>query len=157
MNHDIPKRNHQYKIKLLLIIMVVIATIYNVILPAITMEKQCDMEEHTHTDSCYRQASIITQKQGICTLDSLNLHQHTEDCYDEQGKIKCGYADFIIHEHNELCYDEQGNLWCPIPEKTLEEMNAENEDEPVTIHSHDESCFDENNNLICDKMQLEQH
>ncbi|MGM9911951.1 collagen binding domain-containing protein [Floccifex sp.] len=137
--------------------MVVIATIYNVILPAITMEKQCDMEEHTHTDSCYRQASIITQKQGICTLDSLNLHQHTEDCFDEQGKIKCGYADFIIHEHNEGCYDEQGNLWCPIPEKTLEEMNAENEDEPVTIHSHDESCFDENNNLICDKMQLEQH
>ena len=39
-----------------------------------------------------------------------DVHQHTEQCYDEDGNLICGIADFVAHEHDpETCYDEEGN------------------------------------------------
>lgn len=108
---------------------VVFCTTYALILPAITMEKkpQCGITEHTHSEACYTQVSSVSETIPICTLESLNLHKHTEACLNEKGEYICGYSDFVVHEHDASCFDEDGNLWCPLPE--------------IKAHTHDESCY----------------
>ena len=107
---------------------VVFCTTYALILPAITMEKaQCPLEEHTHTEECYTHVASEPQLEPVCTVESLNLHRHTESCYGGDGELVCGYADFVLHRHDASCYDETGSLWCPIPE--------------TTPHTHSESCY----------------
>ena len=47
----------------------------------------------------------------------LEVHQHTEACYDQEKNIICGYADYAVHRHNEDCYDaKSGSLACTLPE-----------------------------------------
>ena len=43
-----------------------------------------------------------------------SLHAHTEDCYDANGDIICGYADFVVHTHDSTCYSDSGMLICPL-------------------------------------------
>ncbi len=68
----------------------------------------CSLTEHTHTADCYTQVTAVTRQEPICSLESLDLHEHTKDCFDENGEPVCGYADFVIHEHDASCYDEMG-------------------------------------------------
>lgn len=47
------------------------------------------------------------------------VHQHDEACYDENGLLVCGKADFVLHTHDaDTCYDAEGNLICTLPEIT---------------------------------------
>ena len=117
-----------YRIVTCLAAVVVFCTTYALILPAITMEND-GKQIHTHSDACYTQVTSITHKEPICTLESLNIHEHTDDCYDEDGELICGYADFVVHEHDKRCYDEDGDLWCPLPE--------------IKAHTHKKSCYAE--------------
>lgn len=59
---------------------VVFCTVYALILPAITMEREliCPLDEHTHTDGCYTQ--VTTEEQSILSC-SQTEHVHTELCY----------------------------------------------------------------------------
>lgn len=95
--------------------------------PAVAQENQCDIPEHTHSEACYTQLTTIDKTVPVCTAESLNLHQHTDDCCDSEGNLVCGYADFVIHQHDAACYDENGNLWCQLPE--------------IAAHTHDDSCW----------------
>ena len=79
---------------------VVFCTAYALILPAVTIEKECPIPEHTHTEECYTQ---IVSLVPVCTPQSLAVHQHTAEC-----SSNCGYADFVIHVHDSLCYEEDG-------------------------------------------------
>lgn len=106
---------------------VVFCTTYALILPAITLEKQCDIPEHTHTDACYEQVTSVEKRVPACSAKTLEIHQHTADCYDADGNPTCGYADFVVHSHDSRCYDETGNLWCPLPE--------------IEAHRHTEGCY----------------
>lgn len=63
------------------------------------------------------------------------VHEHSQDCYDEEGNLVCGYADYVIHEHNDDCYDAEGKLVCELPETEL--------------HEHEESCYEEQEVLAC--------
>ncbi len=64
------------------------------------------------------------------------VHQHTAECYDEDGNLICGIADFVAHEHDpETCYDEEGNLVCTLPE--------------IPVHIHDDSCYLDRLVLAC--------
>lgn len=66
----------------------------------------------------------------------VEVHQHTADCYDAEGNLICGYADYVAHVHDpELCYDENGDLVCQLPE--------------IIPHEHDDSCYLERMVLIC--------
>lgn len=109
---------------------VVFCTTYALILPALTMEKiaVCEMEEHAHTDACYTQ--ITTKQVAVLTCDdeSAGIHEHTEDCYDGESALTCGYADFLVHSHNSACYRD-GILQC-----ALEERKA---------HTHTDACYSE--------------
>ena len=123
---------------------VVFCTTYALILPAITMEKvQCPLEEHTHTEECYTHVASEPQLEPICTVESMNLHRHTESCYGGDGELVCGYADFVLHQHGASCYDETGSLWCPLPETTphIHSESCYAAGEASATHEHTDACY----------------
>lgn len=128
---------------------VVFCTTYALILPAITLEKQCDIPEHTHTDSCYAQVTSVEKRVPVCSAKTLEIHRHTADCYDADGNPTCGYADFVVHRHDSRCYDETGNLWCPLPEIEAHRHTADCYALPEE-HTHAEGCYTSvRGNLVC--------
>lgn len=128
---------------------VVFCTTYALILPAITLEKQCDIPEHTHTDACYAQVTSVEKRVPACSAKTLEIHQHTADCYDADGNPTCGYADFVVHSHDSRCYDEKGNLWCPLPEIEAHRHTADCYALPEE-HTHAEGCYTSvRGDLVC--------
>ena len=128
---------------------VVFCTTYALILPAITLEKQCDIPEHTHTDACYAQVTSVEKRVPVCSAKTLEIHRHTADCYDADGNPRCGYADFVVHSHDSRCYDETGNLWCPLPEIKAHRHTADCYALPEG-HTHAEGCYTSvRGDLVC--------
>lgn len=122
------RRKNWQKVVMLMACVVVFCTTYALILPAITMEgQQCQIPEHTHTDECYTLKTTAARQVLHCSYESLGVHQHTEDCYDDDGNLICGQEDFVAHTHDETCYDANGALVCELPE--------------IKPHTHDESCY----------------
>lgn len=144
-----------YRVVTGLACVVVFCTVYALILPAITMEKgACEIPEHTHSEACYTQVTSATRTEPVCTIESLNLHQHDGTCYDSEGNPTCGYADFVVHQHDSACYDENGNLWCPLPEIETHEHTrscyAVPETDAPEVHTHTDDCYTvERGELIC--------
>lgn len=106
---------------------VVFCTTYALILPAITLDKGpvCGLEEHEHTDSCYRTVEKVSRL--VCTEES---HEHTEECYDADGNLICGKLEVLEHVHDDSCFE-----------------TVETEVEPVLIcekteHLHSDACFE---------------
>lgn len=89
-----------------------VLTLCVMVLPAVTLEN--------------------TPQALACQLD---LHTHTDSCYDEEGELVCGYADFVAHTHDSSCYGEDGTLICPLEERKP--------------HTHTESCYQETETLVC--------
>lgn len=152
------------KIVTFLAAIVVFCTTYALILPAITMETQCNIPEHTHTDSCYE---TVTESGLLCTI---LRHQHTKDCLDENGVYICGCSDVLLHQHDTACYDAAGELVCTLPEVTahIHDKACYRTDENGTTtlicgqeeiipHEHTDACRDENGTLICGKIQVLSH
>lgn len=137
------RKRLRHRVVTMLAGVVVFCTTYALILPAVTLEKQCDIPEHTHTDACYAQVTSVEKRVPVCSAKTLEIHQHTADCYDANGNPTCGYADFVVHSHDSRCYDENGNLWCPLPE--------------IEAHRHTDGCFDADGNLICGQTQILEH
>ena len=128
---------------------VVFCTTYALILPAITLEKQCDIPEHTHTDACYAQVTSVEKRVPACSAKTLEIHRHTADCYDADGNPTCGYADFGVHSHDSGCYDEAGNLWCQLPEIEAHRHTADCYALPEK-HTHAEGCYTSvRGDLVC--------
>ena len=128
---------------------VVFCTTYALILPAITLEKQCDIPEHTHTDACYAQVTSVEKRVPVCSAKTLEIHQHTAGCYDANGNPTCGYVDFVVHSHDSRCYDETGNLWCPLSEIEEHRHTADCYALPE-VHTHTEGCYTSvRGNLVC--------
>lgn len=144
-----------YRVVTGLACVVVFCTVYALILPAITMEKgACEIPEHTHSEACYTQVTSATRTEPVCTIESLNLHQHDDTCYDSEGNLTCRYADFVVHQHDSACYDENGNLWCPLPEIETHEHTrscyAVPETDAPEVHTHTDDCYTvERGELIC--------
>lgn len=107
---------------------VVFCITYALILPALTLDKDQTL---------------------VC---SYTVHQHDAGCYDGEGTLICGYADYVVHTHQEdYCYDENGNLVCE-----LEEIAPHEHEEP-DLHIHSDACYDADGNLVCGKLQTEAH
>lgn len=111
---------------------VVFATTYALVLPAITLEKTaaCGIEEHQHDDSCYIEKLI-------CGLEESEGHYHDDSCYETVQNLTCVKAE---HQHDETCYDEDGNLVCLLEE-----------------HQHSEACYEETRELVCGLEESEGH
>lgn len=173
------RKKSWYRVVTGLACVVVFCTVYALILPAITMEKgACEIPEHTHSEACYTQVTSATRTEPVCTIESLNLHQHDDTCYDSEGNLTCGYADFVVHQHDSACYDENGNLWCPLPEISAhthsdncyavpeaEEPHVhtdacyimERDELTCTEHVHTDDCYTETNTLICSLEESDEH
>ena len=92
-------RSRWHKAMVVLSSIVVFCTTYALILPAITMEKGCQIPEHAHGETCY-------ETRMVQVLDCKGAeHSHTQACRDESGEYICGYADFLVHIHDESCLD----------------------------------------------------
>lgn len=143
------RKKRWYRVVTALAGVVVFCTTYALILPALTLEKQCDIPEHTHTDACYAQVTSVEKRVPVCSAKTLEIHQHTADCYDSEGNLTCGYADFVVHQHDSACYDENGNLWCPLPEIEAHEHTGSCYAVPEG-HTHAEGCYTSvRGNLVC--------
>ena len=128
-----------YQVMTCLAAAVVFCTTYALILPAITLEKQCALPEHTHTEACY------TSEQGdlICTQSTEPQHTHTEECYQETQDLVCGMPESTGHTHGAECYDQEGNLIC-----------GQEESEG---HVHGEACYGVSKQLICGQTEEPAH
>ena len=131
---------------------VVFCTVYALILPAITMEKDtiCGYEEHQHSDACYEVSTVEPQPEILCTEDALIeagvvlIHEHDELCCDYNGKRICSLEEIEEHAHNEVCYEEKRTLLCEL------------EEDPG--HSHAGACYAyHRGELICGSEEYEGH
>lgn len=148
------RKRFRHRVVTVLASVVVFCTTYALILPAITLEKRCDIPEHTHTDACYAQVTSVEKRVPVCGAQTLEIHRHTADCYDGNGNPTCGYADFVVHRHDSGCYDEKGNLWCPLPEIAAHRHTADcyalPEQTGQDVHTHTDSCYAlTRGNLVC--------
>ena len=98
-----------------------VLTLCVMVLPAVTLEN--------------------TPQTLACQLD--DLHTHTDSCYDEEGELVCGYADFVAHTHDSSCYGEEGTLICPLEERKP--------------HTHTASCYQETEALACGREETQGH
>ena len=153
------RKRRWYQVMTCLAAAVVFCTTYALILPAITLEKQCALPEHTHTEACY------TSVQGdlICTQSTEPQHTHTEECYQETQDLVCGMSESTGHTHGAECYDQEGNLICGQEEseghvhgegcyEVSRQLICGQTEEPA--HQHTEACYSWNQVLTCD---LEEH
>ena len=148
------RKRRWYQVMTCLAAAVVFCTTYALILPAITLEKQCALPEHTHTEACY------TSVQGdlICTQSTEPQHTHTEECYQETQDLVCGMSESTGHTHGAECYDQEGNLICGQGESeghvhgeaccgVSRQLICGQTEEPA--HQHTEACYSWNQVLTC--------
>lgn len=134
-----------YRLMLILSSIVVFCTTYALILPAITLEKQCELPEHIHNESCYAQPEVSDN------------HVHTEECYTkEQESFIC-----TEHEHTAVCMGNVTSVICGM-EEGQEIYNSLSEEEPSEqsqpeIHHHTEACYQTNSEFVCGIESDHQH
>ena len=73
------KKKRWHKVVMVMAAIVVFCTTYALVLPAITMETVCGMEEHTHEAACY--ANEDMEGLLVCVVEE---HIHQEDCYEKE-------------------------------------------------------------------------
>ena len=113
------------------------------------------LEEHVHTEECFKVVELTPEEVAALNGGAV-LHVHSEDCYDEEGKLICGHE--VTHIHGLDCYDEEGHLICGFGEGTAHEHGTACYDEEGNLicgyedakdHEHDAGCYDEEGNLTC--------
>ena len=121
-----------------------------------------DAREHLQKQKLYRRwifvlvpLAVVVALLTVCSLiqpgitmarelDCLvEIHHHSAECYDPDGEIACGYADFVIHTHNGDCYDENGQLICPLEE--------------ISPHRYTDSCYTYERVLRCELPEAAAH
>ena len=156
---------------------VVFCTTYALILPAIKLEKKCEIPEHTHTDACYTQVTTREKRNPICAVKAdVVVHRHDSACYDAEGNLWCTLPEVEAHRHTDACYiqpeahthtdacytQEQGNLICT---KSTEPAHVHSDDcytettEQVCTeeHEHGEGCYEVQRKLTCGRTEEPAH
>lgn len=133
---------------------VVFITVYALVLPAVTMERQsCELEEHVHSLSCYQQLTSRSVTTDVCPVQA---HVHSQACLDARGTYVCGYRDVILHTHEDTCYTPEGTLWCSLPEVEAHVHEAGCMDS--VTHSHTPGCsVEERGELLCKQEEVPGH
>ncbi|MDY4968708.1 MAG: CHAP domain-containing protein, partial [Lachnospiraceae bacterium] len=155
------KKYKQYKIwqKIVgsLACVVVFVTTYMLILPAITMEQStfCEMEEHKHSEKCYKQQLICGYEE-----ESETAHVHNESCYETEQVLICGKEESQGHVHDDSCIKKEQVLICTDTSEEHEHTDACYEEQEVYIcgmeegegaHTHGPECYEAHQVLICDQ------
>ena len=156
------KHKRWTKVVSVMMALVVFVTTYVLILPAITMETKtasCGLEEHAHTEECYKTVAPETKTELTCSLEEVEDHGHDETCYEIEEILVCELTEEDTdHVHTEECYEEKEILTCDKEEAeghthteecyTTLEIDAE-EDQKLVCgleeHSHTEECYPDEN------------
>ncbi len=152
------------KILFCLASVVVFATVYALILPAITLSNEllCGQEAHKHTEACWTMAEAKPQPELICEfmrVPGVVVHTHNDYCYDGDGKLICRLPEAEAHTHTAECYQERRTLVC----EESQELGHEHTNACYTHvrgdlvctgeggHTHSEDCYTETENrtLTC--------
>ena len=129
-------RQMRDRILALLLTVMMIAGMFASVMPAVAAEEAfCGLEEHTHSDDCYKE-----NRELICELPE-SLHVHTDACYAETRVLKCGQIETEGHIHTDDCYEERTTYMCG-----LEEYEG---------HTHTDGCYTEQTCLVCDNTDPE--
>lgn len=86
----------------------------------------CELEEHTHSESCYETVETVS----FSCSDDLYIHSHDELCYDPSGNLACLLPEATEHTHSDSCYTtlpDSYELTCG-----LEETGG---------HTHTQACY----------------
>ena len=140
LSHDVKKfqkrrarRRVWHSVLTVLASVVVFATTYALILPAITMTAV-----HVHDESCYTQVTTTEKEILACPVSA------------ESGLV-------VVHRHDSRCYDEDGMLACPLPELAAHTHTADCYEYPEA-HVHTDACYsEERGELICGLEEGEEH
>lgn len=147
---------------------VVFATTYMLILPAITAEKPtlCGKEEHVHTEECYAQTDVARTLQ--CPYADpgegvIVLHKHDENCYDENGNLICPLQEREEHAHTQECYQkvlvctqEEGQAAeTPLVDAFSDSSEEQFGSGETEGHTHTDACYE--TRLVCGKEELVPH
>ncbi len=152
------------KILFCLAAVVVFATVYALILPAITLSNEllCGQEAHKHTETCWAMAEAKPQPELICEFMRVPgpvVHTHNDYCRDDDGKLICRLPEVEAHAHTDDCYQERRTLVC----EESQELGHEHTSGCYTHvrgeltctdeggHSHTDACYTETENrtLTC--------
>ena len=129
-------RQMRDRILALLLTVMMIVGMFASVMPAVAAEEAfCGLEEHTHSDDCYKE-----NRELICELPE-SLHVHTDACYAETRVLKCGQIETEGHIHTDDCYEERTTYMCG-----LEEYEG---------HTHTDGCYTEQTCLVCDNTDPE--
>lgn len=115
-----------------LALLVVVATISALMMPAITMsnEVECGLDEHIHDESCYAVQQVAPQPVLTCAEGQAGetvIHTHDSFCYDSQGNLICTLPEVEAHTHGPECYQERRTLIC--------------QEVPDPGHQHSAACY----------------
>ena len=128
------RHKQKYRTQLIrcLALLVAFATVYALIMPAITLSNEvvCGLEAHTHSEGCYQLELASPQPELVCGAGSGGetlIHTHDSFCYDERGELICALPQLEAHAHTAECYQESRSLIC----QELQELG----------HTHAADCF----------------
>lgn len=106
-------------------------------------ERICGIDsDHPHTDECYGWASVLVcelpiQQEAepvlICEKPEILLHEHSSDCYGEEGNLICGKTQVLAHQHTDACFQ---TVEVPADTETLTCTLPEDEN-----HTHNPLCY----------------
>lgn len=110
------KKHRTYALRCLALL-VVFATVYALILPAVTMSSEtvCGKEEHTHSEECWTTQMVDPQPQIVCEAGKSGevlIHRHDSYCYDNAGNLICDLPEREFHAHTDACYRELKEYTC---------------------------------------------
>ena len=92
-------RRHRIWIRIVSVMacVVIFCTTYALILPAVTLEQQplCGLTEHHHIELCFETRTV--EQETVRLICQPEIHVHTADCWDGEGRQVCGLADILIH------------------------------------------------------------
>ncbi|MCM1025243.1 MAG: fibro-slime domain-containing protein [Roseburia sp.] len=141
-----------------LALVVIVATAYILSKPAQTLAKNtfCGMEEHEHTEECYRlvyvcgEGEILSAGQDALA-ESGELSAAEGNASAESGNASAAEGNASAESGNASAAEEgvsaeSGKASAPAPEA----QSAE-------IHHHDETCYAEEKQLVCGREEGEGH
>ncbi len=146
------KRNNRLRRAVaLLCAVVMLLTMNSLKMSADTLEHipGCGLEEHKHTLACYPLLCPLAEAEPQyeirrAFIGDLHPHIHSEDCYDDNGVLACGYVESLYyHVHSRWCYDDDGNLVCGLNE--------------IRPHQHTEACYQDVPTLACGQDEYPAH
>ena len=121
------KRKRWHKVVMALAAIVVFCTTYALVLPAITAETNCGIEEHTHEAVCYANEDI--EGLLVCVLEE---HTHEDSCYQKDET-----EEVVAENEDEIAAEEV------VEEEIVEESEEIIEDESDEIVGEEETKQEE--------------